>query len=147
MATFFPESLYQLSERDQKVTWLDPALRTANLQLSATVVTVNLLTVPTDRAFLLQSATALGIPTAGQAVTALGIIARPPSSAVNIRIHQENFPIVASQQRNVNWSGSLILPPNWLLVCIGEFDIGAAANLTILDAIGMFIPSGNIQRV
>jgi hypothetical protein len=66
---FFPEFLYQLSGRDQQVTWLDPSFSAVGDSALNVFVTVDALTVPSDRVLVLQSVVGMAEPGAGQNVT------------------------------------------------------------------------------
>lgn len=145
---FFPEFLFQLSARDQQVTWVDPlyAQRAPAAALAAAWSEL-ITTVPEGRALVLTNAVAAGNPGGAQACTFLGIQTRPPTLTPAFSLQAEEFPVTASLTQTINWQGEVIVPPTWQVVLIATFDAAAIANAVSADLIGILIPVGNIARV
>lgn len=143
----FPELLYQLSGRDQQVTWLDPvivrvATSTAAAQVNATF------TVNTGRAFVLTSAIAAAVPGAAQNITDLSLVLQEPTGTTNVGLTGvEVTPAAGLAFQRLNFSGEVVLPPGWKVIAVGTYSAGVAANQTILTLTGILMPVGNIQRV
>lgn len=144
---FFPEFLYQLSERDLKVTWLDPIIRRlTNSQAAATVN--NDFEIPDAQAFMLQGFTLQGNPGAAQFVSQLFVAAFVTGTATPmILLKQDDVDAGANEIKNMDWQGSLIIPPSWSIRGSATFNAGVAANECTLGLFGILIPVGNIQRV
>lgn len=144
---FFPEFLYQLSQRDSQVTWLDPVIE--RIQTTAAAATVEAqFTVPEARALILQSALVTGSPGAGQAVNAMTLSLIPPNQVGPVRALKFNdtnnaLNFVAA----IDWQGSMILPPSWIVNANVGYDAAVAANTTTLHVFGILVPIGNVQRV
>lgn len=145
---FFPEFLYQLSKRDQQVTWLDPRFAQESASAAALGATVEVLQVPDGQCFILQTFFAEAIPGLAQGVTRILLELIPPTGGLTQRIAGAHWtPAVANQTRETQFSGSLLIPPGWRLQARGGYDAGAAANTITGDVNGIFIPVGNVQRL
>lgn len=144
---FFPEFLYRLSERDQQVTWLDPFIFEQGVSVAGTTPNTTVSSVPLDRALVVQSATVVGIPGAGQACTFLRMTVRAPLGNQSIRLFQQGFAVAANVQQAINWQGSILIPPLWSLTVESVFDAGVAVNQIVGGIWGILIPVGNVQRV
>lgn len=142
---FFPEGLFLLSERDAKVTWLDPLLDEQSAAVAAASVTIQLPRVPIDRVLVLQSASAQANAGAAQTVTQLAIHILPESAGATRRLAGV-YPAAPTNQV-LDWSGSVIVPSGWFVQAVGVFNAGAAANTVRLAVHGMLLPNGNIQRL
>lgn len=145
----FPELLYQLSPRDQQVTWLDPVIRRVTTTQAA--LTVNALdeVVPTGRAFLLTNATLFADPGAGQNIDDIGlnIAVLNPGAGVAVRIATRSGAAGADLLAILNWTGQILIPAGWQLQGSAHFNALGAANEIRFDLMGILIPIGNIQRV
>lgn len=144
---FFPEFLYQLSARDQQVTWLDPRIARGDTLLAAAAVTAVAITVPTGLVLVLQNASLEADPGAAQNVTESFFELLTPDAATGVRITQDRTALAANVIGHLNWSGSILVPPNWQVRGAANFNAAAAANRVIADCIGILLPVGNIQRV
>lgn len=146
---FFPELLYQLSARDQQVSWLDPSVSRITAGAAAPTVTANLLTVPAGLALILQALSVGLDPGAAQSIlnVAFRILPPAPAAAPEVLISNEWFVLTANQNRAHNWQGSVLVPPGWRLACVGTFDAGAANNVVDASHMGILIPIGNVQRI
>jgi len=143
---FFPEFLYQLAERDQQTTWLDPFI--ARRDLVAALATVdNILTPANDRAFVLQSLLASFSPGAAQNINAAAIGLMAPAGGTVIVLDQLVNALGVGAQQVLRFSGSLVISQGWRLMAQGQFNAGVAGNSVNINAVGMLIPPGNMQRV
>lgn len=144
----FPEFLFQLSARDQQVTWLDPLLTLVSFS-ALTVTVAASFVVPDGKALILTSACGEALPDVTQLVTRIGLTTLPPTApAGSGRLFAgANFSAGAGIQGTVNFSGAMIIPPQWTIRATGIFNSGVAANTTLLHLHGVLIPIGNIQRV
>jgi hypothetical protein len=144
---FFPEFLYQLSGRDQQVTWLDPSFSAVGNSALNVFVTVDALTVPSDRVLVLQSVVGMAEPGAGQNVTDIRLQLFAPGAQFAAVISRDPVDKAANIPAILNWSGSLIVPPLWRVLLAGSFNAGAVANAVTIWTAGILIPPANIQRV
>lgn len=145
---FFPELLYQLNERDQQSTWLDPLLTRSTASTAATSVTATSAIVPLGRILVLQSCSAGGDGGGAQLCLRLAIGVTPPNQTTGFALaSQISDPPAGFAQVRANWSGSVIVPAGWSLFATGTFNLGVAANSVNLDLAGIFLPVGNVQRV
>jgi len=143
---FFPEFLFQLSSRDQQVTWLDPFSQRIIVSALSLGVEADAARVPLGKVLLLQSVAAQADPGAGQLVNSVVISLRPQPNGPPVNLAAIGSTAVDLLQF-LNWSGSIIVPSEWLITANSSFNAAVAANQTVLDVIGMLIPVGNIQRV
>jgi hypothetical protein len=143
-----PEFLYQLSGRDQQVTWLDPRIqRVSESQASVSFSTVADI-VPEGRALILLNASLLVAPGGAQTVNAASaFIAVVVPNGPTRRIATLNFTPAGAEDVALNWVGQILLPPGWGLLGGAAFNLGVAANVLTFDYFGVLIPVGNIQRV
>jgi len=144
----FPEKLYLLTEKDRgSYSLLVPFFRRLSLSSAATEVTVSLaLTELGDRYLLLQSASARGAAGAAQAQVQRLIFLSTPSvgeTEVQYDLRSERI----ATDGTTDWSGSILVPPNWRIRAYGAWNAGAAANEITISAIGVLIPRGSIQRL
>lgn len=142
----FPELLYQLSGRDQQVTWLDPLL-TAPVSSAASNFVFASYTVPADRALLLHHLAARGDPGAGQLITDIHIFLQAPAGSFTVTLERDEVAKAANANAIVTWQGELVIPPNWQVVGAITFDAGVQVNAEQTHVAGILIPIGNIQRV
>lgn len=93
----------------------------------------------------------VGVSAPGAAQTALRIFLRvqPVSPGATVYIIAENDlnAAAAAEEMSINWSGQMIIPPNWRLGAQATFSAGAVANTIRVDFYGILIPVGNIQRL
>lgn len=143
---FFPEFLYQLSGRDQQVTWLDPVLQRLDASGAAVNLTVSY-QVPVDRVLLL-SALALEVGP-GLAQNYTGAIARilGPGASTDSRLAGTLTPGAANQNAFIPWQGEVIVPPNWFVGANVDYNAAVAVNTMRLSIFGILVPVGNIQRL
>lgn len=145
----FPELLYQLSSRDQQVTWLDPYLRFVD-QSTAAVDVSSTFTIEDGKALVLQSATVEATPGGAQTTTWTKLLVRGPiSTDLNQSAYLAGSFTASGENaaKFLNWSGSLIVPPQWRITGRAVFSAGAIANNVRLSLLGVLIPIGNIQRI
>lgn len=144
----FPELLYQLSARDQQVTWLDPFIRRVSVVLAAAQVEATL-EVPDGQVLILQSGCVAAIPGGAQTGNTgeLGLRPRGVSAGNQIDLSNALEASLAGSARHLEWSGSVIVPPEWNVVGLVNYSAGAVANETILMIVGILVPVGNIQRI
>lgn len=144
---FVPEFLYRLSQRDEQVTWLDPRLFDEVAAVAAASVTVQDV-VPEGRVLLLQSACATQTPGAGQNITRLTLqVVGQVANAPAVLLATDSTIGAANDQSDINWSGSIIVPPGWTVRGSGAFSAGVAVNNVRLSYAGVLIPVANVQRV
>lgn len=145
---FAPEVLYRLEARDLEVSQLDPLFAQINpaAALLATLSDV-VYTVPTDRVLVLQSAW-LGLnPGAAQIATGALIMVRAAGTNLDFRLAGNYTRQGADVNMVAQWSGSLLIPPGWMIAAVSTFDAGANANAHSADVHGVLIPKANVQRV
>lgn len=146
----FPEFLYQLSARDQQVTWLDPFFSNAESTGAAAALSANI-TPDRQRTFILSSLSANAFVTGAATVAALLLLAVPPQGNPQFAIAQTSSAYTgggaAGTQLQLNWSGELIIPPGWILRATALYSAAVAGNEVEMTAGGILIPAGNIQRV
>lgn len=144
---FFPDFLYQLSQRDQQVTWLDPALSRIISSVAAATVTADFI-VPNDRMLLLSAFYAVFSPGAAQNVvdTRIELLSQSLVSPAVILTRNSNA-LAAGIITDTDRQCEIPVPPLWRVRATGVFNAGAAANDVHLSIAGMLIPIGNIQRL
>lgn len=143
---FFPEGLYLLNPRDLQGTLLDPLLtrvvsQLANVNVNADVV------VPEGRCLLLQAAQVVSLPGAGQNSQGIVFQIFPPQGTLSVDLKRRSSPLGANVIDDIDWSGSVLVPPTWILRGAGSFNAAGAVNETRLHVAGVFLPVGNVQRV
>lgn len=141
---FFPEFLYQLSARDQQITWLDPVIRNLDVSVAAVVVNADAF-LANDRALILTNAVVNAFAGAAQTSDNTSLFLIPPGSSISIGLRGERP--AAAANVILNWVGQVLVPPGWTLRGAAAFNAGVAANRVVFDFAGMLIPVGNIQRV
>jgi len=143
---FFPEFLYQLSARDQRVTWLDPLITDLTTLASSLQIDVPVI-VPEGRCLVLKNAVTEADPGAAQIVNviALGLVTPSLSNFIELQINRT--PFAADTTAIPSWQGEVVVPPLWQITARGVFNAVVAANRVRLDIVGILIPVGNIQRV
>jgi hypothetical protein len=147
---FFPESLYLLSQRDQQVSWLEPlALRdTFAAGIAAANIQRLVYTVPIDRLLILQAFSFLATAGAAQTVNDVRIDIVPRLSAEIVRVWSADSRYMSTGGvAGGNWTGSILVPPQYTLRANFLFNAGAAANFFDLGVHGLLIPVGNVQRI
>jgi hypothetical protein len=144
---FFPEYLFQLSGRDQQVTWLDPyfdrqSVGTAGTSVGATSP------VPTGRVLILQSAQGRFAPGAAQNVNTFRISLEPLTSQIpSLELVRSDIAGAANIVQNLAWSGSIAIPFGWTVRGLATFNAGVAVNTIVLSCVGILLPIGNIQTL
>lgn len=143
---FFPEYLYQLSPRDQQVTWLDPVVR--RVTTTGTAISLSaLFTVPNDRAMILQSVVGLATPTAGETTAETRLFVRSVDTAIEVRLKGDASGGPALTNEWIDWQGSILLPPSHVVGAGAVFSAAVASKTVQLELCGILIPVANIQRV
>lgn len=145
----FPEQLYQLTQRDHQVTWLEPFFASISNAAIATSVDSGFVTVPNDRVLLLLNVAARVEPGAGQTSSSLNVRFRTQAGAASFQpiLRQENY-AATGVTFNLHWVGQILVPSAWEIFATGGFSAAPAnPNSTFLNVIGMLIPNANIQRV
>lgn len=143
---FFPEFLYQLSGRDQQVTWLDPSLQSSS-DAAAALTVAEIIQVPTGKVLLLQHVMNESSPGAGQNITNMLIDLLPPAGTFTVRLKSDDTDRAANTFFSLDWQGSIIVPPEWFIRAQSNFNAAVAVNTVALQVAGAIIPVGNIQRV
>lgn len=143
---FYPELLYQLSARDQQVTWLDPILDAASTAAAAVNPTASFL-VPEGRCLVLQAAVVKGSPGAGQNITRMFLSIQTLVGTASRDLKFDDTDRAADFRVALDWQGSILIPPGWRLHGSVQFNAGVQVNTTELNTYGLLIPIGNIQRV
>jgi len=145
---FFPESLFQLSQRDLQVTWLDPLI-TRNLLAIANAVVSADLTVPTGRVLLLTHIHAETVPDAAQNATGLFVGALPPPAGTGtfVLLAANRTAGGAGVRTMVDFDGQVLIPSGWIVRAQGTFNAGVNVNQAEAHIWGMLFPIGNIQRL
>ena len=141
---FFPEFLLKLSERDQQVTWLDPLSDNVNTIANSTSITVTY-NVQDGKVLLLQAANIRGISGAAQTCDRLQIVLAARAAAAGNALSL-SF-VAAALENSINWTGSVVVPPLWVIQGNVRFSAAVNPNDCRLSLFGMFIPVGNIQRI
>lgn len=144
---FFPEFLFQLSSRDQQVTWLDPVFA----ELGGTGTGINLVsgfyTVPDARCLILQSARATADVVGGEIIENVRIVVTRDQSIFYTLAEREVVGGAANTLYAVNWSGSILIPPGWLVAGAGSKNLAVQVGTIAASIFGLLIPIGNVQRV
>lgn len=145
----FPEQLYQLSRRDEKISWLDPINIAISTSATNTAVSVsgafNL-----ERINLINALNASSFP-AADAATALVITLQPPVGPQSIELARidrlalgnNGFPLTV----RCTFPGGLFVPRGWRLATLGAFSAATGVNAVNLSITGVAIPSANFDRV
>lgn len=145
-----PLPLYQITGRDEKITWLDPVAQFQTLNQNAAAIEVDYV-VPIDRALVLNAANALGFPDPAISVRRVIIQLVPPSPGATKPAVAEAGDLGTAPAVNVprvtNFSGSIIVPAGWSVRGHTTFSGAGAGNSTSMTVIGILIPKGNIQRL
>jgi hypothetical protein len=141
----FPEYLYQLSARDQQVTWLDPLITVVTQSTAGTAVTATY-TVPNDRALILQAAVLVILAGAAQTSNEAYLGASRLATGAIFRFANSVY-AAALQPDPLEFSGSLVIPAQWNVTGTAGFNAGVAANIVSLNIFGILIPIANIQRI
>ena len=138
--------LYALSGKEaQTAPVLQRVIQRGSTSLAAATVTVNLSPVPLEMIFHLTHLNVRCISGAAQTCTTF-----------RVEIEDELGNIIAELWRSVPDAApvadradarafNVLLMPRERLTLDGFFNAGAAANIAGIDAIGMFLPRGNIQ--
>jgi hypothetical protein len=146
---FFPEFLYQLSPKDQQVSWLDPYVDLQTLVNTPVTNVVNAQPAPIGRALLLQHVLLTGNPGgSGDNVTGGFIsLVDPPGASRGYLRELTGQVIAANVSFELHWFGSLIVLPGWTIR--GSITKNAAVNLITvrMSVMGVIIPIGNLQRI
>jgi hypothetical protein len=143
----FPEFLYQLSSRDQQVTWLDPVFFRATEGTAGLTPSTAPFRVPLGKVLMLTNVNITGIPGAGQAVTRMFAVIISPAGTAQRSIMSFRTVLAADIESHHNWSGEIIVPSEWRLQAIGNFNLAVAVNEVTFDFCGILLPVGNVQRV
>lgn len=143
---FFPELLYQLSARDQQVTWLDPLIQIASAS-AAQLSVDSVIDVPEGQVLLLKSVSSGATPGAAQNVDTQEILVNARGATIATRLVGRRHNPGSAISDFINWTGTILVPAGWQIRGRGTFSAGAAANATSLHVVGTLIPLGNVQRV
>jgi hypothetical protein len=145
---FFPEFLYQLSARDQQVTWLDPLIQDQATTALLADISVDI-TVPDARILVLKNLTSQALPGAAQNVSTFHLLSLvPPTPGTNsIELTLIRNALAVGVNSILTWTGDVLVPPGWRVRARAVFNAAAAANTVGLDVVGILIPVGNIQRL
>lgn len=143
---FFPEFLYQLSERDQALTWLEPVLHVVDVNAAAASLEARYV-IPNDRALLLQHAAILVAPQATLISTLRILELMMPVSETEVVLKRVRLDGAVAQSFTDDWQGSILVPPSWIIRAFGSFNGALANNEVALFIIGMLMPVGGIVRV
>jgi hypothetical protein len=143
----FPEQLYQLTKRDQQVTWIDPLIQRVVVSLANAVVSTDF-QVPTDRALLVQGLFCETIPGAAQNATGifLGALSPPAGTGIFVLLNANRTAGAVGARTFTEWRGELVIPANWIVRAQGNFNAGVAANQVDLHMYGLLIPAANVSR-
>lgn len=148
----FPEFLFQLSARDQQVSWLDPVANVISVSQTAVELTATY-TVPNDRVLLLEYVTAFLRPFSTQNIAIdTGIFVAPPLAAVSgtivLRWLTQRTVALGAGVRDFQFADPhIIVPASWRVMCKASFNAGASLNDLVFSVFGTLIPLGNIQRI
>jgi len=141
---FFPEYLYQLSSRDQQVTWLDPLLTSGSTVGAGQAI--HTIAVPNNRVLVLQHALLQATPAALEFVGLMQLSLLPPAGGFEMLLKGQDVNLAADVAGFLDWQGSLVLPPSWRIRALANYSGGGGSN-TALNIGGILIPPGNLQRV
>jgi len=140
----FGEFLYQISGRDEQLSWLDLVLFEQNVAAAAGSVLSSGNAVPERNIMVMRSACVECTGGGAQLTTGVALLLINPSASRNHIVaasYEINF-----QSHALNWSGELYIPPGWLVRAQGTFNAGVALNTTRLNYNGVQLPLGNVQR-
>lgn len=142
---FFPESLYQLTQRDLQVSWLSPVHVFESVSLPAAGVSV-LPVNPVPLGQLLIVTNLVNTANRGGAATISEqriLLTRPGFAGPLITAARPPAPT-----RNfLAWTGQLLVPAGWSVQFDADFSVAAAGNEVQGSVSGMLIPIGNVQRI
>jgi len=145
---FVPEHLYQLTARDQRLTWLDPVL--VFEKLTGTLLTIDLtFTVPDGRLLGLQHVFLNVLPAAATVAQQKVVELLPPGTTqlpkpCLIRSDVNSGSGVSGQ---FNWQGEILVPSLWRVHAQAIFNAATGNNSLELSLVGALMPIGNVQRV
>jgi hypothetical protein len=141
------ERLYQSRAGELAQFWS----RGASVSSAAVTVAANVRNELEGRLIVLTNLSASYAPGAAQTIAAGYFELIPPNGAAayvgQYLVLFQNFAAVATAC-GINWSGGdVVVPPLWYVRASGAFSAGAAANLTLLTAMGYAIPIGSLAAV
>jgi hypothetical protein len=141
------EFLYQIRDRDEQLTWLEPVLLYESVDLANVLVTAITDIVPERNLLYLTSAVVRAVAGGAQAVSSVYLQAVGPDGISRI-IHFVTTAglIAAPASYAANFSGALYVPPGWYLSGAGVLNPRAAANTVQHTVTRQIHPLGNLGR-
>jgi hypothetical protein len=142
-----PTRLYGLTERDIGAPYASVYLPAESFAVGAPGTLSAILQVTNDRPILLTNACCMWLPGAGQTLSHGFLEIGPDNTVAGQRaIAYFTSPVGLGAGLRVvgNWSGEVIVPPGYFIRARGEFNAGANNNTSVIQAMGMGIPQGNI---
>jgi len=142
----FPEFLYQLSARDQQVTWLDPVIARPET-IDAAAFNVARFAVPDGR-MLVVANVCLHSFTAGVTTISLMRLTLFPPAGAGVMDLAIRTPVAGLTADVLNLNGlEVLVPAQWIVEARTTFSAGAAGNTTRLNLAGILLPIANVQRI
>lgn len=139
---FFPTELMRFSLRDVGGELLEPFITDSVLSAAAAQVNSDL-QVTVGFSLLLQSVVASFQPGAAQNFTVVSVGLVPPDGTNFVELNLNRTAGAANVSGVLTWSGSVLVPPRWIIRASGAYNAGVANNITRLDAVGMLVPVAN----
>lgn len=140
--------LYELSLRDQQVTWLDPLAFRSSLGDTQALIDRTYV-VPDGRALILSTAVCNANAGATQTVTVMSMELFAPGDLGSGAAFDEISGVqlgVLSAILSLVWSGRMYIPAGWLIRARVVYSAATNINTNELNLTGLLIPIGNIQR-
>lgn len=139
---FFPPFLYQLTPRDDQVTWLEVLFERVTGAALATTVFTGVYVIPKGRILLLQNVEAFAQSGAGQTCSRISVFVDNLGSNPSYNVASFTFPTPLLNASFCHNPGILVGEGKQVRA-EATFNAGANSNSLILSIAGMLIPRGN----
>lgn len=140
----FPELLYQLSQRDAQVSWLEPAPRRIDVAGAALFLNADF-AVPDDRILMLTSCLARSIGNGADLVDTLTIGMLPPGLVTTVLLAAGTFS--GTSDKVLQAILQVIVPSGWLLRAHSDYNAAISVHNLQFSFTGVLLPAGNFSRV
>jgi hypothetical protein len=112
--------------------------------VAAAILTANVIEVPLDEVFCLQSVNLQGVPGGAQVCEfmRIAIVDQAGSTVATIASWVNDL---ATARIDNHWSGEIWMMPREILQLECDFDAGAVANVLGAGVLGITVPRGNWQ--
>jgi len=144
------EFLYQISGRDEQISWLETTLTEKSAALANVLVAALSDPIPERNILVLTSASISTSAGVAQSVSEVILrLTNPTGSRANELMHNAivtNGAGATMPRYSMAWSGMVYIPPSWSIQAFCVFSAGANTNTVNLSYTGIQIPLGNVQR-